>query len=160
MRLMMILAIFALPLVLAGLMHTGSLRLRPDKTNNLGRFVVPRCTSRWSGLGSHSGFGPTLVGFWVILHPFPFAARVSAGRRLPDYGRSIARPGETGSNPDRFNSDSSSPPALRDEILKIYPRFELASDLSGGFVDALRCRRKTSESDVLTDLYLVDPAGI
>ncbi len=73
--LLIIAALFFLPLVLAWLMYTGTIEFRPQSTRNLGQLVQPPLPVTWTGV-YRDGVMDTPVAdsfteHWLILHALP-----------------------------------------------------------------------------------------
>jgi cytochrome oxidase Cu insertion factor (SCO1/SenC/PrrC family) len=73
--LLIIAALFFLPLVLAWLMHTGAIDFRPNATRNLGQLVQPPVPVGWTGVYQdgvkEESIAGTLAGHWLILYAVP-----------------------------------------------------------------------------------------
>jgi len=73
--LLIIAALFFLPLVLAWLMYSGTIEFRPHSTRNFGQLVHPPMPLTWAGVHpDRSTDGPlagTFEGHWLILHAVP-----------------------------------------------------------------------------------------
>jgi cytochrome oxidase Cu insertion factor (SCO1/SenC/PrrC family) len=161
--LLTIMAIFLLPLVIAWLMYAGPIDYRPDKTRNLGRLVVPVVPIDWTGVsaldGSFTARG--VEGSWVILYPVPRHCEnlcLEQITRLRQVHRAAGREQDRIRIVLLFDSTSSLP--RKDEILNIYPNFNLATNPTHAFADALRNAGDNSAlNDEIPGLYLVDPLG-
>lgn len=163
MVLLLILALFTLPLAIAWMMHTGAIRFAPDHTRNLGQLVLPTVPVDWSGViaPDNSPSNSLFEGFWVILYELPATCTrhclelVAALRQVH-----IA----AGLDRNRIKIALLLAPtqveSLSDELLGIYPRFNLVSHPDQGFSDALRHAGNSHfSSNDEPAVYLVDPLG-
>lgn len=162
--LLIILALFILPLLLAWMMYSGSIDFQPDKTRNLGHLVLPIVPIEWSALSLTEEAQPatgSLDGFWVIVYPVPIDCTNRCLERATEL-RQVLR--ASGRNQDRIKIlvllESPSTQDLRNELLGIFPAFNLATDPTATFNDALQIAADHSgnKNEALA-LYLVDPLG-
>ena len=156
--LLIIAALFIVPLVLAWLMYAGTFDYRPASTRNLGNLVEPPVPMSWNPLwvvaGADSDTEGVLAGHWVVLKDIrgpcgpDCVAEVTslrqvhraAGRQQGRIRRALLLPDDP-------------PPALADKLTAIYPKFLLLEDPSGQLRDAL-AQAAAGHRD-----YLIDPLG-
>ena len=73
--LLIIAALFFLPLLLAWLMYSGVIDFHPQSTRNLGRLVQPPLPMSWEGVYLHEEdgqpVGQAFAGHWLILRAVP-----------------------------------------------------------------------------------------
>jgi hypothetical protein len=157
--LLIIAAMFILPLALAWLMYTGSIGYRPASTRNLGNLVEPPLPMSWSTLAPAAGepeseAEPALDGHWVVLRKIPVPCEadcISAVTVLRQIHRAAGR------QQDRIRIalllPDEPPPALADKLNGIYPQFLVLEDPTGQLRETLQ-RAAADGSD-----YLIDPLG-
>lgn len=153
-----IFALFLLPLALAWLMHTGALRFEPERTDNLGRLVIPPVPLDWNlarlDLPDRAPDG--LEGAWVMLFPLAEPCDVSCLQRvrtLRQVWRAMGRRGERVRLAVLSRAPAGSPGlALRE----IHPQLYLLQHPGAGFEDALR---RAADGARQPSVYLVDPQG-
>jgi len=161
--LLVILAMFTLPLVLAWMMNSGSIHYEAPRTVNLGRLVSPAVPLDWSGVASiadgtaSAGFS----GFWVIL----FAVPPSCDTRCLE---SVAKLRQVrlaaGREQDRIKIvllvDPSVSQVRIDELLVIDPRFNLVGSPSSDFLATLvQADGPGAGEEGASTIYLLDPLG-
>jgi hypothetical protein len=161
--LLLILALFILPLAIAWMMHTGTIRFTPDHTRNSGQLVIPTVPLEWSDVIA-TGNSPSnrlFDGFWVILYELPASCtrhclEAAAGLRQVHIASGLHR--------NRIKIALLLAPkqaeSLSHELLGIYSGFHLVSHPSQGFTAALRHasnNRFTRDDEPV--MYLVDPLG-
>lgn len=163
MVLLLIVALFTLPLASAWMMYTGAIRFAPEHTRNLGHLVLPAVPVDWSGvIASDSSPSEQLFdGFWVILYELPAACtrhcvELAAGLRQVHIASGLQR--------NRIRIALLLAPkqaeTLGDELLGIYPRFNLISRPGQDFSAALRhANSKRFSGNDEPVMYLVDPLG-
>lgn len=161
--LLLIMALFTLPLVIAWMMHTGTIRFTPDHTRSLGQLVIPTVPVDWSDVIA-TGSSPSkqlFDGFWVILYELP----ASCTRHCLELAAELRQVHiASGLHRNRIKIALLLAPkqaeSLNDELLVIYPGFHLVSHPSRGFAAALR--HASSERFSSNDgpvIFLVDPLG-
>lgn len=73
--LLIIAALFFLPLALAWLMYSGVIEFRPQSTRNLGQLVQPPLPVSWEAVylneADGSSAGEAFAGHWLVLHAVP-----------------------------------------------------------------------------------------
>jgi len=170
--LLIIAAMFLLPLLLAWLMYSGSLEFRPASTRNLGTLVEPPVPIDWTvslvlsgeaNLATNLEQGiDVLAEHWVILQPVPADCDESCLKIIANL-RQIHR--ASGRQQMRIRLalllDESSPPDLAQNLLAIYPQFHLIKDTSGLLWDALWGIQQnlTGQTGPAKGTYMIDPLG-
>jgi hypothetical protein len=163
MVLLLIMALFTLPLVIAWMMYTGTIRFAPERTRNLGRLVLPTVPVDWSGVIASDGSPSRQLfdGFWVILYELP----ASCARNCLELAAELRQVHvASGLHRNRIRIALLLAPeqaeSLGDELQGIYPRFNLVSHPDQRFFGALRhasSNRSGRNDEPL--MYLVDPLG-
>ncbi len=161
--LLAIIALFALPLVLAWMLYTGKIGLQQTSTRNLGTLVVPLVPARWSGTSTATGdpVARKVEGFWVIVHRLPDPCGKSCIASV-DRLRKLHR--ATGRHQDRVRivlvADSAANGSLREELLAVYPEFIVAVHPEADFLNSLgEAGRLSMPGGPEPDFFLVDPLG-
>jgi hypothetical protein len=120
--LVLIAALFGLPLVAAWLMQSGKISWRPAETVNLGQLVDPPVA-----LQLQAGAG--VDGHWLILYVLPQDCEQSCDEEVTAL-RQVHK--ASGRHRDRIAvvllSDGMPPPLVSDRLLTIYPEFRIAPD--------------------------------
>jgi cytochrome oxidase Cu insertion factor (SCO1/SenC/PrrC family) len=166
--LVIIAAMFLLPLVLAWLMYTGVLDFQPESTKNRGVLVSPPIPFDWRLANSLSETGSTPARFgnlsehWVVLYPLDGACDSECERHLFSLRQVHLA---SGRHRDRIRlvvllADQPSKETI-DTIGAIYREFIMAADISG------KLRRATEKASDSTSpptskdgsTYLIDPLG-
>jgi cytochrome oxidase Cu insertion factor (SCO1/SenC/PrrC family) len=169
--LLVIAAMFILPLALAWLMYTGTIEFTPSSTRNLGELVEPPQPLAWedlsfetTGAGADSGpdSDPDLADHWTVLFTVPGQCEQECVRTVTDL-RQVHR--ALGRLQDRVRlvllleaaMGRTSPAELRD----IYPVFRLARDDRRKASDTLEAAaaRSGHPGPRSGSAYLVDPLG-
>jgi cytochrome oxidase Cu insertion factor (SCO1/SenC/PrrC family) len=170
--LLIIAAMFLLPLILAWLMYRGSLDFEPAATRNLGTLVEPPLPLDWNEALSlqseqKSGTAPdaaieTLMEHWVILFPV-------SGRCNPACEQHVISLRQIHLASGRHQSrlrlalmlDDASPEETIELLRSIYAKFTLIRDPSGSLrhvLDAVRAGPPGMPAET-GDTYLIDPLG-
>ncbi|MBT8049537.1 MAG: hypothetical protein HKN57_03830 [Xanthomonadales bacterium] len=159
--LVIIAAVFLLPLLLAWFMYSGTISFKPAATRNLGRLVEPPIPLAWeqtqlvASSGEPAIAGEVFAEHWVVLYRITGECdslcrqeitslrqiHLAAGRNQSRILIALLLPGA--GNPDTQG-------ALRE----IYPRFHLLTDPSENAAKALY-----QAADGPTGAYLIDPLG-
>lgn len=167
--LVIIAAIFILPLALAWLMWTGVIEFKPGSFRNLGELVQPPAPVDWeerlnlvpaTGEADDSGSPLSFSGHWVILHAMPsdcLAACLEAVTGLRQVHKAAGR------NQSRIRValllHGDRPRSLEGELLQIYPVFELVEDPDGDIQLLLQEISGRFSSPANGSSYLIDPIG-
>jgi cytochrome oxidase Cu insertion factor (SCO1/SenC/PrrC family) len=162
--LLIIFALFGLPLLLAWLMYSGVLNYRPSGSQNLGALVQPPLPLPWDAfeLPGDSGGREILGGHWVILYPLNDPCHEFCRDQLAML-RQIHR--ASGRHQDRLRialvSADFPQDAVRDSLLEIYPRFILVKDASNLIGESLlQAQRKLGETaQDAAGIFVLDPLG-
>jgi hypothetical protein len=163
--LLIIAALFFLPLVLAWLMHSGTIEFRPHSTRNFGQLVHPPMPLTWAGVHpDRSTDGPlagTFEGHWLILHAVPQPCGEDCLRDIADL-RQVHR--AAGRQQSRIRLALLHDTEGRDEagvLQDIYGAFQLLRNPDGSLW--LSLERVASQSEPAApaqgSTYLIDPLG-
>jgi len=170
--LLIIAALFVLPLVLAWLTYSGLLDFKPGSTRNLGQLVEPPLSVDWSVTVTHPGDADLAAepehgsgvfeGYWVVLRPVPTDCNDSCLKKITGL-RQIHR--ASGRQQMRFHLalllDDSSPADQSQSLLAIYPQFNLIRDPSGLMWQALGEIQLNlyGQAGPARGVYIIDPLG-
>ena len=170
--LLIIAALFVLPLVLAWLMYSGSVDFKPGSTRNLGKLVVPPVPIDWKVTVRQADEADLTAEFeqgggifnelWVILRPVPADCADSCLKKVTDL-RQIHR--ASGRQQLRIHLalllDDASPADQAQSLLAIYPQYHLIRDPSGLLREALeRIQQNLSgQGGPARGVYIIDPLG-
>jgi hypothetical protein len=160
--LVIIAAMFLLPLMLAWFMYTGTIDYKPASTRNYGELVEPPLPLSWESiyLVNPAGGDPMsapneLERHWVVLRPVPAACGESCEQEIIQL-RQIHR--AAGRNQSRIRIalllEDSADAADISRIQGIYTEFNLITGPAGSLREIMR-----QASGDLTSTYLVDPLG-
>jgi len=154
--LVIIAAIFVLPLVLAYLMYSGSIEYNPVETRNLGTLLTPPVPVDLAGLetlpNGAQGLGD-LEKHWVVLHRLPATCDTSCTEAVTAL-RQVHR--ATGRNQSRIRMLLLAPQrdeGLAERLHDIYPAFHLA------VAEPQLLRELDGIPSAAGDTYLIDPLG-
>ncbi len=155
--LVIIAAIFILPLAMAFLMYRGAIEYNPVETRNLGTLVQPPVPVGLDRLGSMGGKGPepeALEEHWVVMHRVPADCGEACLETVTAL-RQVHR--STGRNQSRIRMlmlADRPDPQLAGKLQAIYPAFHLA------VADAeLTARLQDIPGSQAGSTYLIDPLG-
>jgi hypothetical protein len=170
--LLIIAAMFLLPLLLAWLMYSGSLDFKPTSTRNFGTLIEPPVPIDWTGTVVLSGETNLAVNpgqgigvfdeHWVILQPVPAGCDDSCLKEVSNL-RQIHR--ASGRQQFRIRLalllDESSPVGQAKSLLAIYPKFHLIRDPSGLLPEALAGIQQnlSGQAGPAKGVYMIDPLG-
>lgn len=160
--LLVIAAMFLLPLLLAWFMYSGTIEYNPAATRNLGNLVKPPVPLDWtdtrliSGDGEPAGLASAaLEEHWVIVYPVETDCAQDCLDEIIAL-RQIHR--ASGRHQSRILIalliQEPENHEIRDRLSKIYSAFYLLEDGTGKTADALQ-RAAPPE----TAVYLIDPLG-
>jgi len=162
-KLLSIAALFLLPLLAAVLMFKGELPLLSGETVNQGALVQPPVPLDWSQAQSGDGHAAAtaLSGQWVVLFPMGISCEASCLDRVTGL-RQVHR--ATGREQQRIElvllSSQQLHPAMQQQLLDVYDRFQLMADTHGDLADALQtAQSRLADRTSLPVIYLVDPLG-
>jgi len=160
--LVIIAAIFLLPLLLAWFMYNGTIQCKPAATRNFGQLVEPPLPLQWQDVTMVPVSGSTppdaaeaFKNHWVILFPVPDTCldsclqEVSALRQIHlASGRHQAR------IKIALLLPQAGAPNLESVLRDTYSRFELIFDPSGSLRSTLQQAAGPQDA-----VYLIDPPG-
>jgi cytochrome oxidase Cu insertion factor (SCO1/SenC/PrrC family) len=180
--LLIITAMFLLPLILAWLMYSGSVDYKPSSTRNLGTLIEPPVAIDWRTTiaadspepsDAANGAGPdSLLEHWVVLYPVPVTCDADCRQQVTALRQIHLATGRHQSRLhlalllDEFSKEETA------ELLKsIYKKFTLLRDpeniLRGELasvqpsIEGLSATGNgTPEQELAADgIYLIDPLG-
>ena len=170
--LLIIAAMFLLPLLLAWLMYSGSLDFKPSSTRNLGTLVEPPVPVDWTVTAMLAGEANLVARFeqsegvfdehWVILQPVQAGCNDSCLRKVSDL-RQIHL--AAGRQQLRIRLalllEDSSPAGQAQKLLAIYPQFHLIKDPSGLLWEVLAGIQQhlSGQAGPEKGAYMIDPLG-
>jgi cytochrome oxidase Cu insertion factor (SCO1/SenC/PrrC family) len=170
--LLIIAAMFLLPLLLAWLMYSGSLDFKPGSTRNLGTLVEPPVPIDWTVTVMLSGEAKLAARLeqsigvfdehWVILQPVPADCDDSCLKNVSNL-RQIHR--ASGRQQSRIRLalllEESSPAEQVQSLLAVYPQFHLIRDPSGPLWEALTGIQQnlSGQAGPARGVYMIDPLG-
>lgn len=160
--LVIIAAIFLLPLLLAWFMYTGTIDYQPASTRNLGQLVDPPLPMSWNNIGIIENPGQATVPagkefatHWVILRAVPDSCEETCVQQVTQL-RQIHR--AAGRNQSRVRIalliSESTPRATVVQLQEIYPVFRLIASQNGALEAVMRQAAGETSST-----YLIDPLG-
>jgi hypothetical protein len=170
--LVIIAAMFILPLAVAWMMYSGAIEYRPGTTRNLGQLVQPPVPIAWENdieilssdamrSGADSDFSG-LNGHWVILHTIEDPCQAGCVDSVTAL-RQVHR--ASGRNQNRIRLTLLLPDAedrqLAGQLREIYPSFDLVRPTTDEFLLTLEdiARSLSDSGAVYGNSYLVDPLG-
>ncbi len=170
--LLIIAAMFLLPLLLAWMMYSGTLDFRPNSTRNLGSLVEPPVPVDWTVTVKLSGEANLAARpeqgtgvfdeHWVILQPVPAGCDDSCLKKVASL-RQIHR--ASGRQALRIRLAlllaEFSPEGQAQNLLAIYPQFHLIRDPSGLLWEVLGGIQQdlSGQTRPATGTYMIDPLG-
>ena len=170
--LLIIAALFILPLLLAWMMYIGTVEFEPVSTRNMGTLVRPPQQIDWQqamfpGSGEDSGLKNNLSSaelqeHWVILYPVPPICAADCQNRASSL-RQIHL--AAGRHQPRLRVALMLGEEGREEAIEmlesIYANFILITDPSGKLQKAVAAARATitGAPNEMGDSYLIDPLG-
>lgn len=160
--LVIIAAMFVLPLLLAWFMYTGAIEYKPGSTRNYGQLVEPPLPISWDDVyranATDDNAEPAaaeLERHWVVLKPVPAACGESCMQQITEL-RQIHR--AAGRDQSRVRIalllDDSAVAGEVGRVQDIYPEFKLITSPGGALQEAME--RASGDG---TSTYLVDPLG-
>jgi len=163
--LLVIAALFFLPLVLAWLMYTGTVELQPHSTRNRGLLVQPPLPVDWAGVhledNGQQSAETSFARHWLILHAVPRPCNESCLQQVTDL-RQVHR--ASGRQQSRLHlallqdfEDAEERGVLKD----IYAPFQLIENPNGNLWRALDqvAMRSEPAATARGSTYLIDPLG-
>jgi cytochrome oxidase Cu insertion factor (SCO1/SenC/PrrC family) len=157
--LLIIAAMFVMPLALAWMMYSGTLEFSPTATRNKGQLIEPPLSMNWQALQIINAetlqekTGQALLGRWVVLYPLPATCEATCQQHIVSL-RQIHL--ATGRNQSRVRlalilSDTNQPERVN-ELGAIYEKFTFLSDPNGELMQTLTATNAGNT-------YLIDPLG-
>jgi hypothetical protein len=162
--LVIIAAMFLLPLLLAWLMYSGVLEFHPESTRNKGILVSPPVPFEWSEASlsetgtESSGAEEILLRHWVVLYPLEGSCGSECRERLSSIRQVHLASGRHRSR-IRLAVLDLDPAAAEtgDTIRSIYDEYLVLRDTSGRLRHAIESAG--SSASPFSSTYLVDPLG-
>ncbi len=170
--LLIIAAMFLLPLMLAWLMYSGTLSYEPGSGRNLGTLIKPPVLIDWHDVNRVKRQKDTqpalttaadeLLEHWVILYPVPAICDAACQQRVSSL-RQIHR--ATGRHQSRVRLalllDDTSPGETAKTLQAMYEKFTLIRDPCASLSKALAAIPAGTPGMSATkgDIYLIDPLG-
>ena len=155
--LVIIAAIFVLPLAVAFLMYRGAIEYNPVETRNLGTLVqppVPVDLDALAPLGGTAANSEALNKHWVVMHQVPKTCGDSCRETVTSL-RQVHR--STGRNQSRIRMvlvSENPDPQQAGELQSIYPVFQVVQ-----LNPALSANLQTIPGSTEGSTYLIDPLG-
>ena len=162
--LVIIAAMFLLPLILAWLMYTGTLEFSPGSTRNQGTLVEPPVHLDWfqavpvPGDGVVANASDILLEHWVVLHPLPLTCDADCQNHLVSLRQVHLASGRLGSRIRLAVLVSDAHAADTAQLVSgIYDQFAVVKDASGALFETTR--EVAAAASQQGGTYLVDPLG-
>ena len=164
-------AVFFLPLALAWLMYTGKIEFRPVETRNRGELVQPLVPVSWDGVtgvgrpdeaAGQAAFEPThLEGHWTVLHALPAHCDSACEAHATELRQVHRASGRQMGRIRLVLLQPAADPSMAAELRRIYPRFEIATDTGGSLEAALErvAQEYGTTAGPVGSTYLIDPLG-
>lgn len=162
--LLVIAALFVLPLVAAWLMYRGVIDYTPRATRNLGQLVEPPVPLPWADTAANPvGESPesTFAGHWVVLHAVPRPCPDACLQAIVNLRQVHLASGRDQSRIRIALLQETGDAVLADQLLDIYPVFRLLADPRGTLRPMLDqvARRHGQPQGAAGSTFLVDPLG-
>lgn len=161
--LLVIAALFVLPLVAAWLMYRGVIDYTPGATRNLGQLVEPPLPLPWADRAAQPADEPeaALVGHWVVLHAVPRPCPDACLQAIVNLRQVHLASGRDQARIRVALLQEAADAALADRLLDIYPVFQLIEDSQGTLRPILDqvARRLEPTGGAAGGTFLVDPLG-
>jgi hypothetical protein len=163
--LLTIAALFFLPLVLAWLMHTGTIEFQPHSTRNLGQLVQPPVPVEWAhvslGDAPHEPAAAAFAGHWLVLHALPRPCDETCWRRVVDLRQIHRASGRQQSRIRLALLHDSAAASDAVDLQDIYAAFRLIENPDGSLWRILDRVASASEpaAGARGSTYLIDPLG-
>jgi cytochrome oxidase Cu insertion factor (SCO1/SenC/PrrC family) len=163
--LVVIAALFILPLVVAWLMYTEVIDFKPGSTRNLGQLVQPPLPLPWAGVyldgAQAESAREAFLGHWLILHAVPRSCADACLQTVVNL-RQVHR--ATGREQGRIRLallHDQGDAASVDRLQAVYAPLRLIEDPDGAVWRALETAagQGTAAADPRGNTYLVDPLG-
>jgi len=163
--LLVIAALFFLPLVLAWLMYTGTIEFQPHSTRNLGQLVQPPVPVDWAGVSlDENGTQPVGAAFarhWLILHAVPRPCNESCLQQVTDLRQIHRASGRQQSRLRLALLHDFEDPEDKAALTGIYAEFQLIENPRGDLWRTLDQVATPGEPPTTArgSTYLIDPLG-
>lgn len=149
--LVVIAAMFLLPLLLAWFMYSGTIEYKPGTTRNYGQLVTPPLPLSWDEISGGEAFRE----HWVILHRVPDPCSSDCISQISDL-RQVHR--ASGRQQSRILIALLLDEPVADEfsamLNQTYPQFHLVTDPTSGLQNTMQKAAPWNGA-----VYLVDPLG-
>ena len=163
--LILIAAMFIVPLALAWMMYSGIIDYRPGSTRNHGRLVEPPQPIAWSGLRVDdetvaTGQNP-FAGHWLLLHAVPDPCDDPCRAAVTDLRQVHRAAGRDQARIQVALLQEGPDPAAADRLREIYPLFHLVDDADRGLWPTLDgiAAQGAAPGTAGGGTFLVDPLG-
>jgi hypothetical protein len=163
--LILIAALFIVPLALAWMMYSGVIDYRPGSTRNHGRLVEPPQPVVWSdaridGQALTEGQNP-FAGHWVLLHAVPDPCDESCRAAVTDLRQVHRAAGRDQARIQVALLLARSDAAAENRLREIYPAFRLVNDTGRRLWPTLDAIAAQSAAPGAAEggTFLVDPLG-
>jgi hypothetical protein len=163
--LIIIAALFFLPIVLAWLMYSGAIEFQPQATRNLGRLVRPPLPIDWGGVQrdgeASEPVAAMFAGHWLILHAVPGPCLEDCLRDIAELRQVHLAAGRQQTRLRLALLHDFDDPAAAHALQDIYARFQLLENPDGSLWRMLESVAGSSVPPVSArgSTYLVDPLG-
>lgn len=162
--LLVIAALFVLPLVAAWLMYRGVIDYTPGETRNLGQLVEPPVPLPWAELVANpAGESPesAFAGHWVLLHAVPQSCPNACLQAIVNLRQVHLASGRDQARIRIALLQETGDAALAGQLLDIYPVFQLIEDGQDTLWPILErvARRLEPTRGAAGSTFLVDPLG-
>ena len=162
--LLVIAALFVLPLVAAWLMYRGVIDYTPGVTRNLGQLVEPPVPLRWAELAAKpTGESPesAFAGHWVVLHAVPRPCPDACVQAIVNLRQVHLASGRDQTRIRIALLQETGDAAVAERLLDIYPVFQLIEDRQGTLWPILDRVARSLEptGGAAGGTFLVDPLG-
>jgi hypothetical protein len=161
--LLLIAALFIVPLAVAWLMYAGVIEFQPGTTRNLGQLVEPPRPLSWEGIrvpGEDDYRPGDFAGHWLVLHGLPDACGEDCIEVVVSL-RQVHRAAGRNSSRIRLGLLQASTAGGQDRLRDIYPEFHLLEDSGRQLWPVLRSVASAAPVPGGAEgaTYLVDPLG-
>lgn len=162
--LLVIAALFVLPLVAAWLMYRGVIDYTPGATRNLGQLIQPPVPLPWAKLAANPAGEtpePVFAGHWVVLYAVPRPCPDACIQAIVNLRQVHLASGREQARTRIALLQETRDAALADRLLDIYPVFQLIEDGQGTLWPILDrvARRLEPTGGAAGSTFLVDPLG-
>lgn len=165
MALVLIAALFVLPLAVAWMMYTGTIDYRPGSTRNFGELVEPPQPIAWSGVAVdgetvNSGENP-FAGHWLVLHAVPNPCLEDCLEAVTELRQVHRAAGRDQPRIQMALLHDLRDPIAADRLREIYPAFHLVENPDWGLWRALGgvAGQNPAPDSSRGHSFIVDPLG-